>query len=301
MEFDVITRNLETSNVTQNVMEKAFSNIAFVDLIVCFILTVPIFLAYIITVILYFKRVDKSVNKKTHGLSRFALAGVLIIFGMIIVDMNVEFISAMLISLNTYGKLNLDELKPIFDSVFFINFIEKYRTIPFDILVMGNIFCTALYAGAEGLISSFKTLKVPVGMCIELPAIKRKRIKFIFLIWCAIAILSSIYTIIIGSEEIRFEVALCYSGVISTLIILILADRSPSVLQNFTSDKSKTEDVNISNPSSEEEINKECDCECNVSSEDAIDHITDAAVKVLKKLNPAFDNSVEQTSGGSDL
>lgn len=299
MEFDVIARNLETSNA-QNIIEKVFSNIAFVDLIVCFILTVPIFLAYIITLIVYFKRIDKSVNKKTHGLSRFALAGVLIIFGMIIVDMNVEFISAMLISLNTYGKLNFDELKPLLDSVIFINFIDKYRNIPFDILVMGNIFCTALYAGAEGLISSFKTLKVPVGMCIELPAIKRKRIKFIFLIWCAIAILSSIYTIIIGSEEIIFEVALCYSGVISTLIILILADRSPSVLQNFTSDKSKTEDVNISNPP-EGETTKECECECSVGSEDAIDHITDAAVKVLKKLNPAFDNNVEQTSGGSDL
>jgi hypothetical protein len=163
--------------------------------------------------------------------------------------------------------------------------------------VLGNIFCTALYAGAEGLISSFKTLKVPVGMCIELPAIKRKRIKLIFLIWCALAILASIYTIIIGSEEIKFEVALCYSGVISTLIILIIADRSPTVLQNFTSDKLNTSDINVANPSTSNSVNV-----TDIGSEDAIDHITDKAVKVLKKLNPAFDNSAEETtSGGADL
>ena len=278
------------------------TNIAFIDIIVCFLLTIPIFIAYLVITFLFFKKVDKPVNKKTHGLSRFALCGVLIIFGMIIVDMNIEFVSAMIISLNEHGKLNLDEMKPVLDSIFFINFIEHYRNIPFDILVMGNIFCTALYAGAEGLISSFKTLKVPKGMCIELPLIKRTRIKFIFLIWCAIAILASIYTIIIGSENIEFEVALSYTGVISTLIILILADRAPSVLQPFsTNTNDEIVNANIANPvETEVNLGESNEKETN----DAIDHVSDAAIKVLKKLNPAFDeinSTEEQKSSGGDL
>ena len=285
--------NIETTPIT---------NIAFIDIIVCFLLTIPIFIAYLVISSLFFKKVDKPINVKTHGLSRFALCGVLIIFGMIIVDMNIEFISAMIISLNEHGKLNLDEMKPVLDSIFFINFIEHYRNIPFDILVMGNIFCTALYAGAEGLISSFKTLKVPKGMCIELPLIKRTRIKFIFLIWCAIAILASIYTIIIGSEEIEFEVSLSYTGVISTLIILILADRVPSVLQPFSiNTNDEIVNANIANPV-ETEVNLNESNEKETS--DAIDHVSDAAIKVLKKLNPAFDeinSTEEQKSSGGDL
>ena len=290
MEIDMVTTQI------------TITNIAFIDIIVCFLLTIPIFIAYLIISFLFFKKVDKPINVKTHGLSRFALCGVLIIFGMIIVDMNIEFISAMIISLNEHGKLNLDEMKPVLDSIFFINFIEHYRNIPFDILVMGNIFCTALYAGAEGLISSFKTLKVPKGMCIELPLIKRTRIKFIFLIWCAIAILASIYTIIIGSEEIEFEVSLSYTGVISTLIILILADRVPSVLQPFsTNTNDEIVNANIANPV-ETEVNLGESNEKETS--DAIDHVSDAAIKVLKKLNPAFDeinSTEEQKNSGGDL
>ena len=281
------------------------TNVSGIDIFACFLLTIPIFLAYLIITFLFFKKVDKPVNTKTHGLSRFALGGVLIIFGMIIADMNIEFISAMIISLNEHGKLNLDELKPVLDSIFFINFIEHYRNIPFDILVLGNILCTAFYAGAEGLISSFKTLKVPKGMCIELPLIKRTRIKFIFLIWCAIAILASIYTIIIGSEKIEFEAALSYTGMVSTLIILILADRAPSVLQPFSTNKNdEPTNVNIVNPvETEVNLGESNDKGAN----NAIDHISDAAIKILKKLNPDFDdnNNVtiaeQQQSSGGDL
>ena len=299
MEINIVTSDL--TNLVANSTSPAI-NIALIDIIICFLLTIPVFIAYLVVTIVFFKKVDKPVNTKTHGLSRFSLGGVLIIFGMIIADMNIEFISAMIISLNEHGKLNLDEIKPVLDSIFFINFIEHYRNIPFDILVMGNIFCTALYAGAEGLISSFKTLKVPKGMCIELPLIKRTRIKFIFLIWCAIAILASIYTIIIGSENIEFEVALSYTGVISTLIILILADRAPSVLQPFsTNTKDEIVNANIANPV-ETEVNLSESNEKETS--DAIDHVSDAAIKVLKKLNPAFDeinSTEEQKSSGGDL
>ena len=134
----------------------------------------------------------------------------------------------------------------------------------------------------------------------EFPLIKRTRIKFIFLIWCAIALLASIYTIIIGSDKIEFEAALSYTGVISTLIILILADRAPSVLQPFsTNTNNEVIDANIANPVKTEvnlgESNKK-------ETSDAIDHVSDAAIKVLKKLNPAFDNSNsienKQSSGG---
>ena len=299
MEINIVTSDL--TNLVANPSSPVV-NIALIDIFICFLLTIPIFIAYLVITFIFFKKVDKPVNTKTHGLSRFALGGVLIIFGIIIVDMNIEFVSAMIISLNEHGKLNLDELKPVLDSIFFVNFIEHYRNIPFDILVMGNIFCTALYAGAEGLISSFKTLKVPKGMCIELPLIKRTRIKFIFLVWCAIAILASIYTIIIGSEEIEFEVALSYTGVISTLIILILADRAPSVLQPFsTNTDNEVTNANIAN-SVETEVNLG---ESNKKeTSDAIDHVSDAAIKVLKKLNPAFDDSnstEEQQSSGGDL
>lgn len=299
MEINIVTSDL--TNLVANPSSPVV-NIALIDIFICFLLTIPIFIAYLVITFIFFKKVDKPVNTKTHGLSRFALGGVLIIFGIIIVDMNIEFVSAMIISLNEHGKLNLDELKPVLDSIFFVNFIEHYRNIPFDILVMGNIFCTALYAGAEGLISSFKTLKVPKGMCIELPLIKRTRIKFIFLVWCAIAILASIYTIIIGSEKIEFEVALSYTGVISTLIILMLADRAPSVLQPFsTNTDNEVTNANIAN-SVETEVNLG---ESNKKeTSDAIDHVSDAAIKVLKKLNPAFDDSnstEEQQSSGGDL
>ena len=299
MEINIVTSDL--TNLVANSTSPAI-NIALIDIIICFLLTIPVFIAYLVVTIIFFKKVDKPVNIKTHGLSRFALGGVLVIFGMIIADMNIEFVSAMIISLNECGKLNFDKLKHISDSIFFINFIKHYRNIPFDILVMGNIFCTALYAGAEGLISSFKTLKVPKGMCIELPLIKRTRIKFIFLIWCAIAILASIYTIIIGSENIEFEVALSYTGVISTLIILILADRAPSVLQPFsTNTNDEIVNANIANPV-ETEVNLSESNEKETS--DAIDHVSDAAIKVLKKLNPAFydnNSTKEQKNSGGDL
>lgn len=299
MEINIVTSDL--TNLVTNPSSPVV-NIALIDIFICFLLTIPIFIAYLVITFIFFKKVDKPVNTKTHGLSRFALGGVLIIFGIIIVDMNIEFVSAMIISLNEHGKLNLDELKPVLDSIFFINFIEHYRNIPFDILVMGNIFCTALYAGAEGVISSFKTLKVPKGMCIELPLIKRTRIKFIFLVWCAIAILASIYTIIIGSEKVEFEVALSYTGVISTLIILMLADRAPSVLQPFsTNTNDDAINANIANPV-ETEVN--LGDTTKKGMDDAIDHVSDAAIKVLKKLNPAFDDSnstEEQQSSGGDL
>ena len=294
MEIYIITNDLtdivtnQTAPVVVPTTVPITTNVSLIDILICFLLTIPVFIAYLVITFLFFKKVDKPVNVKTHGLSRFALCGVLIIFGMIIADMNIEFISAMIISLNEHGNLNLDELKPVLDSVFFINFIEHYRNIPFDILVLGNVLCTAFYAGAEGLISSFKTLKVPKGMCIELPLIKRTRIKFIFLIWCAIAILASIYTIIIGSEKIEFEVALSYTGVVSTLIILILADRAPSVLQPFSTNKNdEAINANIANPI-ETEVNFGGPNEKNINS--AIDHISEAAVKILKKLNPDLDD-----------
>ena len=293
MEIYIITNDLTdiVTNQTAPVVVPTtvpITNVSLIDILICFLLTIPVFIAYLVITFLFFKKVDKPVNVKTHGLSRFALCGVLIIFGMIIADMNIEFISAMIISLNEHGNLNLDELKPVLDSIFFINFIEHYRNIPFDILVLGNILCTAFYAGAEGLISSFKTLKVPKGMCIELPLIKRTRIKFIFLIWCAIAILASIYTIIIGSEKIEFEVALSYTGVVSTLIILILADRAPSVLQPFSTNKNdEPTNVNIVNPvETEVNLGESNDKGAN----NAIDHISEAAIKILKKLNPDLDD-----------
>ena len=298
MEIYIITNDL-TDIVTNQAAPVVvpttvpITNVSIIDILICFLLTIPVFIAYLVTTFLFFKKVDKPVNVKTHGLSRFALCGVLIIFGMIIADMNIEFISAMIISLNEHGNLNLDELKPVLDSIFFINFIEHYRNIPFDILVLGNVLCTAFYAGAEGLISSFKTLKVPKGMCIELPLIKRTRIKFIFLIWCAIAILASIYTIIIGSEKIEFEVALSYTGVVSTLIILILADRAPSVLQPFsTNKKDEAINVNIANPVETGvnfgESNEKC-------TNSAIDHISEAAIKILKKINPDLNDDTNIT------
>ena len=142
-------------------------------------------------------------------------------------------------------------------------------------------------------------------MCIELPLIKRTRIKFIFLIWCAIAILASIYTIIIGSEKIEFEAALSYTGMVSTLIILILADRAPSVLQPFSTNKNdEPTNVNIANPvETEVNLGESNDKGAN----NAIDHISDAAIKIFKKLNPDFDDNndvtitEQQQSSGGDL
>ena len=82
----------------------------------------------------------------------------------------------------------------------------------------------------------------------------------------------------------------------------MLADRAPSVLQPFsTNTDNEVTNANIAN-SVETEVNLG---ESNKKGmDDAIDHVSDVAVKVLKKLNPAFDDSnstEEQQSSGGDL
>ena len=82
----------------------------------------------------------------------------------------------------------------------------------------------------------------------------------------------------------------------------MLADRAPSVLQPFSTNKNdEVTNANVANPE-ETEVNLGESNEKGVS--DAIDHVSDAVIKVLKKLNPAFDtsnSSEEQQSSGGDL
>ena len=66
----------------------------------------------------------------------------------------------------------------------------------------------------------------------ELPLLKRQRLSSMFLLWCYIAIIATIYNILIGSDVVIFPIKNIYISTGLTLVILFLAERSPSLLQD---------------------------------------------------------------------
>lgn len=217
----------------------AIGSIHIKDLIVVFIATAPVFCIFVAFTILYFLFIDKSFRKKEegdyyeyHGLSRFCLAGIFFMFGLIIFDMIMEFISAYAINFINPDIMGYDLVEILNQSLIFTGMCKVFKGVPTDILINFTIVCTALYTSTEGVIASLRTLKVEEGLAVELPALKRKRLATMFLMWCYLAIISTLYTFLIGSDEVDFDLPNVYVSVGVTLIILFLAERSPSLLKD---------------------------------------------------------------------
>lgn len=209
------------------------------DLIAVLSLSIPVFLIYVVYTFIYFLKIDKSnMNKteiyKSHGLSRFCLAGVFFLFGLILFDVNFEFVTAYItqyIDAVYLGPKLMDKLN---SSILYKGISAAYKAVPISILMNFTIICTAIYTSTEGIIASLKTLKLEPGLSVELPAIKRRRLASMFILWCYISIICTIYTFLVGSETVKFELTNCYVSTGLTLIILFLAERSPTLLQDTT-------------------------------------------------------------------
>ena len=220
-------------------------NFKYIDIGVLSLLTVGFFLAYIIYAIIYFVKFDKNVkldsSGNTHGLSRICLCGIFFLFGLLIFDLICEFGQ---IYINKYM-----DYKPVVERTisstmmakcftFFILF-NKYQLLPLEVFINGLFAVSFFYIGVEGLIASLKTLNIESGLRIELPAKKRTRLANIFYIWCFLSLVTTIYTILLGSDEVNFYNKNCVFCTIATLIVVILSERSPQLLENATIIKSK--------------------------------------------------------------
>lgn len=207
------------------------------DFITIFSLTVPVFIGFIIFTTIYFFKIDKMNSSqanyyKSHGLSRFCLAGIFFLFGLIIFDLNFEFILGYLTQYINTDNFNTYTISKLENSILFKSLTSVYKTIPINILINFTIICTAIYTSTEGIIASLKTLKVEPGLSVELPLLKRQRLSSMFLLWCYIAIIATIYNILIGSDVVTFPIKNIYISTGLTLVILFLAERSPSLLQD---------------------------------------------------------------------
>ena len=109
---------------------------------------------------------------------------------------------------------------------------KSYKPVPINILINGTIFCIALYTSTEGIIAGMKTLKVEQGLSVELPLIKRIRVSVMFLIWCYLSVVATVYHFLIGSETVEFKIFNFYIGLIVNFAILFLAERAPSTLED---------------------------------------------------------------------
>ena len=144
------------------------------DFITIFSLTVPVFIGFIIFTTIYFFRIDKMNSSqanyyKSHGLSRFCLAGIFFLFGLIIFDLNFEFILGYLTQYINTDNFNIYTISKLENSILFKSLTSVYKTIPINILINFTIICTAIYTSTEGIIASLKTLKVEPGLSVELP------------------------------------------------------------------------------------------------------------------------------------
>lgn len=215
-----------------NILSKLHVDVTLDPVVVVLLVVVPIIL-YIIFTIVQFVVTDKSAKTlqqdvSTKGLSRFCTAGLFVLFGLILVGLSTEFIIAYFVQCYE----NFDS-----DSKLLTSMLAKYRGLPISMLINGTIFCIAIYTSTEGVIAGIKTLNVPAGLSIELPYIKRKRLAAMFIVWCFLSILGTIYHIFVGSEEVDFCVLNLYVGLIVDLAILFIAERTPAMLENKTNGK----------------------------------------------------------------
>lgn len=215
-------------------------NIDFILYNISYILPLFFMTIFILYSIFYFNFTDKKMKNnegyKHHGLSRFILIGIFFMFGLIIFDLNMSFISAFANQI-----LINDSDNELMNNYFFNYFVSFYRTVPIDILINITIACVAIYTGTEGIIASLKTLSLEAGLSVELPAKKRKRLSVMFIIWCYISVISTIYTYLISNENISFYISNIYIGLGTTLLILFIAERAPKTLENSNLHKKNNE------------------------------------------------------------
>ena len=210
-------------------MKNLLSHMNLYDMITLFVFSIPVMFVYLIICLIYVKKIDKAPKETAkHGLSRFVLIGLLVLFMFILFDTVIEFFSAFFYQY--YKTIPNHES----ESIIFKNMCERTRTFPINILINFTTFCTFLYAGAEGAIAGMKTLQVDSGLCIELPDIKRQRLKIVFLSWCYVGIIANIYQYIIGGEIVDFNLTEIYIGLGTSLAIMFIAERSPQMLANKT-------------------------------------------------------------------
>ena len=224
------------------ILSKIRLNVALDPLVVILLVVLPI-IAYVVFTIIQFAKTDKSAKAlnqdvTSKGLSRFCVAGIFVLFGLILLGLSVEFFIAYLVQ--CYETIESD-------SKLISSMVAKYRGLPLGMLINGTIFCIALYTSAEGIIAGLKTLNVPAGLCIELPYIKRKRLAAMFIVWSFLSILGTVYHIFVGSEEVDFCVLNLYVGLIVDLAILFLAERAPTMLENKTNSKIAEGIVKVAN------------------------------------------------------
>lgn len=217
------------------------------DVVITIALTFPTFLIFILGSLFYFKRIDKAqiANEKNNkGLSRMLLGGIIFMFGMILFDFEMNFITGLLIKLASDKSEFIEYLNShAYLSMATTSYNKK---IPTDILIDATLLCTAFYTGTEGVIASLKTLNAGEGIVVQLPYIKRKRVSFMFYVWVYMTIVARIYTTFVGSEEIDFYIKHLYIAVGVTLLILFIAERGSSALEN-ASVKKKDELLKVAN------------------------------------------------------
>ena len=247
-------------------MENIIENIRIFDFIILgLFITIPIII-YLIFTIFYFIKVDvgyTKVERGKHGLSRFVLCGIFFMFGLILIGLGVEFTSAFLIEFFSTADEFLkkyDFFAGLFNSIILNNILRFYKSVPIDILVNFTILGVALYTGTEGTIASIKTLKLDEGTVVKLPQIKRKRLSTMFILWCYLSIVSTLYYFVIGKDGIDFSITNIYVGLGATLSILFIAERGPSTLQDITLKKKeprcKEDIVSSSTDTIKPDINK---------------------------------------------
>ena len=229
-------------------------NFKYIDIGLLSFLTLGFFIAYIVYTIIYFVKFDKNVKLDSggnkHGLSRICLCGIFFLFGLLIFDIICEFGQVYISKYMEHKPITERTISTFLMSKCFTFFIlfNEYQFLPLEVFINGMFAVSFFYIGVEGLIASLKTLNVESGLRIELPAKKRTRLANIFYIWCFLSLLTTVYTILLGSDTINFYNKNCVFCTIATLIVVILSERSPQLLENATiikSSNSSKVDCNI--------------------------------------------------------
>lgn len=255
------------------------------DIFAILVLSVPIFLLYCIFTIIYFKKIDvvhvNKLKKEKRGLSRMILGGIFFMFGLIIFDLAMEFVSAFAFELaksEDFTALIMNQ------SIMLQNICKTYRSIPIDQLINFTIICTAIYTGTEGAIAGLKTINMSEGIVIELPPMKRKRLSVMFYIWCYIAVIATLYTMIIGSDKINFHLENIYISLGLNLLILFIAERGPATLENVNkvaSTKDAPVIIDISSHTSKPKTDEDEKCEDELFEDVVADKMCDIEIRKI--------------------
>lgn len=223
----------------------------YIDIGILTLLTLGVFALYVTYAIIYFVKYDKKAkldaSGKKPGLSRMCLIGIFFLFGLLIFDLTCNFGQIYLSNYINYKSDHKIVTIIMENSFSFFTIINDYQLLPITLFINGMFIVSFFYIGVEGLISCLKTMNIESGLRIELPEKKKTRLANIFYIWCFLAVLTTIYTVLLGTDKIDFYNKNCVFSAIATLIIVILSERSSSAFENVKIVKSgeKASNMNI--------------------------------------------------------